>query len=180
MRLRTAAAGCVLAATLLSASTADTASAHPTCSARGLAARLPAQQLPPAVASIRARIARAAVRCDYAGLTRLGNEVRKGVTFSFGGSGSAGAYWRAAETEGGRPLERLVRLLRLPFARNEAGHYVWPSAHRARPTERDWRLLVGIYGAAEIAAMKRAGSGYGGHRIGITPRGDWMFFVAGD
>ncbi len=48
------------------------------------------------------------------------------------------------------------------------------------PAERDWRLLLGIYRPGEIAAMKRGGSGYLGHRIGVTSRGDWMFFVAGD
>jgi hypothetical protein len=32
----------------------------------------------------------------------------------------------------------------------------------------------------QIERIRRGGSGYLGYRIGITPTGDWQFFVAGD
>lgn len=127
---------------------------------------------------MRERIVRAAVRCDYVALDRIGRE-GAGLAFSYGGERSAAAYWRRLEREGrDRPLEKLVKLLNLPWARNE-GLYVWPSAHRERPSDRDWRLLRAVYPQKVIDAMRRGGS-YLGYRIGITPGGDWLYFVAGD
>ncbi len=77
-------------------------------------------------------------------------------------------------------MEALVRVLALPYARNEANFYVWPSAHRARPRERDWNVLRTLYPPGLIERMKRQGTGYLGYRVGITPAGDWQYFVAGD
>jgi len=147
------------------------------CSAAGLSSDLPVQELPEPVADKRQAIARAAVACDYEELEELAAVGR--FTFSYGGSGSAADFWRDEEKAGRDVLATLVRLLELPHARNEAGFYAWPSAYSEQPSPRDWKRLEGIYDDEMIASFRRNGS-YLGHRIGITPQGEWQFFVAGD
>lgn len=161
------------------------------CSAARVAAPA-AQALPPRVASMLARIVWAARRCDYAALVRLGNERGRGLTFSYGGRSSAPAFWRTLERNGPRPrpMEALVKLLSMPAATVAASGktvpavrarlYVWPRAHRAEANDADWRALRALYPAAQLERMRRGGTGYVGYRIGITPAGDWQFFVAGD
>lgn len=158
------------------------AATKPACSAAGLSPKLPKQQLPAGVASIRNRIAAAAVRCDYAALARLARENGKTFVFSYGTERDPVAYWRRLETQHvDRPLARLVGILRLPQTRNEIGAYAWPSAYTERPTARDWNLLVQakLYTRAQAESWKRYGS-YLGYRTAISPKGDWLFFVAGD
>jgi hypothetical protein len=153
------------------------------CSASGLSATLPKQALPAAVAKVRARIAAAAVECDYAKLQRIALERGKGFTFSYGGEHSAAAYWRKLETtHADRPLARLVRILRLPVTRNETGSFAWPSAYTDKPTAADWNALVrgGVYTRAQAERMRKSGNVYLGYRTAITRTGDWQFFVAGD
>ena len=152
------------------------------CSASSLPAGRSVRGLPRAVASMRLRIIAAARRCDYALLERLGNERGRGLTFSYGAGRSAARFWRTLERSGEKPppMAALVKVLAMPFARNEARFYVWPSAHRENPTERDWRALRTLYTAAQIERMKRGGTGYLGYRVGITAGGDWQYFVAGD
>jgi len=151
------------------------------CSASGLSSVLPKQALPAKVAAIRTRIAKAAVRCDYATLQRIANE-RGGFTFSYGNEQSAATYWKRLEARGGRPLARLVKILRLPVTRNEAGAYAWPTAYTAHPKAADWNALVrtGVYTRAEVNRMRKGGNVYYGYRTAITRGGDWQFFVAGD
>jgi hypothetical protein len=48
------------------------------------------------------------------------------------------------------------------------------------PSGSDWRALRVLYTQAQIDAMRRAGVGYLGFRVGITPAGDWQYFIAGD
>jgi hypothetical protein len=161
---------------------AGSASAHTApCSAAHLSATLPAQKLPAKVASVRSRIARAAVACDYAALQRIAYE-KDGFTFSFGAEGSAAAYWRAQERRGDKPLLKLVRILSLPVTRNEAGAYAWPSAYTTHPTAKDWNAVVraGVLTRKQADQMRRAGNVYYGYRAAITKSGDWQFFVAGD
>ena len=86
-------------------------------------------------------------------------------------------------------MEALAKVLAMPYApvhangtlapRNRARFYVWPSAHRANPSERDWQALRTLYSPRQIEQMRRAGS-YFGYRVGITPAGDWQYFIAGD
>lgn len=161
---------------------AGSASAHTApCSAGHLSAKLPAQKLPAKVASVRARIARAAVACDYAALQRIADE-KNGFTYSFGAERSAAAYWRAQERRGDKPLFKLVRILSLPVTRNEAGAYAWPSAYTTHPTAKDWNAVVraGVLTRKQADQMRRAGNVYYGYRVAITKSGDWQFFVAGD
>jgi hypothetical protein len=162
------------------------------CSARSLPPAKAVAGLPPRVASLRLRIVAAARRCDYAALVRLGNERGRGLAFSYGGTTSAAQFWRMLERDGPRPrpMEALVKVLSLPYAtvalngrpvpRRRARFYVWPSAHRLNPSARDWRVLRALYPQAQIDAMRRGGTGYLGYRVGITPAGDWQYFIAGD
>lgn len=155
----------------------------PACSAAKLSPKLPAEQLPDAVAATRSRIAEAAVACNYAELQRIARESPKGFTYSFGASGSPAAYWRKLERSGDdRPLARLVKILRLPVTRNEAGAYAWPSAYTEHPTDADWDALVreGIYSRAQVEQMRTGAGMYLGYRTAITRDGGWQFFVAGD
>lgn len=161
------------------------------CSASSLPRGRAVPGLPPAVASMRLRVIAAARRCDYAALERLGNEVGRGLAFSYGANRSAARFWRSLERNGSRPrpMEALAKVLAMPFARvhangtlaprNRARFYVWPSAHRANPSQRDWQALRTLYSPRQIDQMRRAGS-YFGYRVGITPAGDWQYFIAGD
>ena len=159
------AAAAVLGAGVASART--TAS----CSAAGISANLPAQKLPAKVASVRARIAKAAVACDYAALQRIAYE-KDSFSFSFGNEKSPTAYWKQQEARGGRPLARLVKILGLPVTHNEAGALAWPSAYTTHPKAKDWDALVraGVYTRAEVNRMRRGGNVYYGYRTAITKK----------
>lgn len=152
----------------------------PRCSAARLSAKLPRQSLPAPVASMRARIARAAVACDYAGLERLARERGRSFEFSFGGGSSPAAYWRSLEqSRQDDPLAKLVKILRVPFTRYGAG-YAWPSVYRRKPTQADWNALLSVYARAQVNRFRKSEIGYYGYRAGIGPNGDWRFFIAGD
>jgi hypothetical protein len=176
-------AAIALAFALTSAAGASATPAHTTCSAASLSAKLPKQNLPAAVASVRARIAAAAVACDYAKLQKIALEKGNGFKFSFGTEKSAAAYWRTLESQHrDKPLARLVKILSIPVTKNEAGAYAWPSAYTDKPTAADWNALVqkGVYTRAEVNRMRKGGNVYYGYRTAITRSGDWQFFVAGD
>jgi hypothetical protein len=153
------------------------------CSTSGLRLTLPEQDVPAAVAEVRQRVFDAATACDYDTLEEIALEKGEGFTFSYGGGTSAAEYWREAEASSPepKPMRALATILTLPFTRNEAGSYAWPTAYNESPTEADWQALVdsGLYPAATIEQMKAAGM-YLGYRTAITPDGDWQFFVAGD
>jgi hypothetical protein len=178
-------AAIVLAAALVSVGAASAERTTPAgaCSAASLSAKLPKQKLPAAVARVRARIAAAAVACDYAKLQKIALEKGKGFTFSYGSETSAAAYWRKLESKHlDRPMARLVKILSISYTRNETKAYAWPSAYTDKPTAADWNALVqkGVYTRAEVNKMREPGNVYYGYRTAITPAGDWQFFVAGD
>ena len=170
-----------IAVGVLAAAVAGSASARPAaaCSASKLSPTVPAQNLPAPVAATRRRIVALAVRCDYAGLAKLAGAKS---SFSFGGERSAAAYWKQQEAKGGRPLAILVKILKLPFTRNETGAYAWPTAYRAHPTRADWDALVrvGVLTRRAADAMRKGGNVYYGYRTAITKSGRWQFFIAGD
>jgi hypothetical protein len=87
-----------------------------------------------------------------------------------------------AGSEGGRPLAILVKILKLPFTRNETGAYAWPTAYRAHPTRADWDALVrvGVLTRKAADAMRKGGNVYYWYRTAITKSGRWRFFIAGD
>lgn len=132
--------------------------------------------LPEPVAATRSQLLGAAEAGDHERLAELASD---DFTYTFGGAaeGGAAAFWRAEEERGGRPLEALAAVLRLPYALSR-GLYVWPFAHAADPasmTDYERGLLDEIPGGAEVG-----GEGYLGWRAGIAPDGSWRFFVAGD
>lgn len=175
----------ILASLVAAGALAAGASPGPGASAQCSASKLPAARavtgLPKAVAALRLRIVAAARRCDYAALERIGNERGTRLAFSYGADRSAAAYWRKLERAGAKPppMAALVKIFAMPSTRFE-GFHVWPSAHRLRPTERDWQALRTLYTPAQIEQMKHGGIGYIGYRAGITPAGDWVYFISGD
>jgi hypothetical protein len=155
------------------------------CSTAGLRLTLSEQDLPVEVAEVRQRVFEAAIACDYDTLEQIALERGEGFTFSFGGGDSAAAFWRDVEeagTEEPLPMRALATILTLPYTRNEAGSYAWPTAYDESPEEADWQALVdaGLYSRGEVELMQTQGTGYLGYRTAITPDGDWQFFVAGD
>ena len=157
------------------------------CSTAGVVAKLPDQALPEAVAEVRQRIFDAALACDYETLEQIALEQGEGFTFSYGGDTSAAEFWREreagdAEEPGPGPMRALATILAMPFTRNEAGSYAWPTAYSENPTEAAWQALVdaGLYTQPEVDQMRAGGTGYLGYRTAITTDGDWQFFVAGD
>lgn len=137
--------------------------------------------LPAPVAAKRKAIFQAALACDYDTLGSLASQ--DGFNYTFGETGDPAAYWRRVEQEKQQdmPMATLVRILSLPYARNELKWYAWPSAYQEHPSAADWQALVDahLYPADEVAQMRAAGS-YLGWRTAIRPDGAWMFFVAGD
>ena len=165
------------------ATTAETGTEPGTrCSTSTLRLTLPEQDLPAAVAETRQRIFDAAVACDYDALAALASE--EGFTFSFGAERDASAFWEGVEasSEEPKPMRTLATILALPFTRNEAGSYAWPSAYSETPTDADWQALVdgGLYTEEQVGLMRTQNTGYLGYRTAITPDGQWQFFVAGD
>jgi hypothetical protein len=149
------------------------------CSAAGLSSELPADSaLPAAVADMRQRIAEAAVACDYDALQALALEGGTGFTYSYGGETSAADYWAGAEERGENVMRILVESLRQDGHRYQ-GNWVWPTAYSDEPTDADWEALEGLYPQDQLDSMRQSGS-FLGYRVGITPAGDWIFFVAGD
>ncbi|HVM16458.1 MAG TPA: hypothetical protein VM290_02650 [Gaiellaceae bacterium] len=132
--------------------------------------------LPEAVLETRAALLEAADAGDY---DRLAELAGPDFNYSFGGpiEGGPAAFWRAEEERGSQPLAALAAILRLPYGL-AGGLYVWPFAHTADPatfTEYERELLERIPGGAPVRP-----EGYLGWRAGITPDGEWQFFVAGD
>ena len=150
------------------------------CSTSGLRIVLPQEAvLPAAVAETRRRIFEAALACDYDALQAVALDGEPGFTYSYGGETSAADFWRGEEERDGRPLAILSRILAMPHTRNEAGFYAWPAAYSEHPTVEAWNDLEAVYSRDEINAWRDLGS-YLGYRVGITPAGEWQFFVAGD
>ena len=148
------------------------------CSASGLSADLPRDgALPEVVATLRTQIAAAAEACDYDRLQELALQ-QDGFTYSYGGETSAADYWAGEEERGQSVLKILLESLRQPGHLYQ-GNWVWPSAYSDAPTEADWNALSGLYPADQLTSWKEQGQ-FLGYRVGITPDGDWQFFVAGD
>lgn len=153
------------------------------CSASALSPEPKAVQppLPPAVESMRRRIVAAAVACDYAALAALGREKGKDLSFTFGVAEDPAEYWREAEQQGEPVLAQMVKVLNLPYAKDEEGVFVWPSVHvTGLESEADWKSLRGLYPEEQLRNMREVGSGYLGLRVGISSKGDWQYAIAGD
>jgi hypothetical protein len=148
------------------------------CSAAGLSVDLPRDaELPEAVAVVRTQIAAAAQACDYDRLQQLAL-AQDGFTYSYGGETSASDYWAGAEERGEQVMKILVESLR-QTGHLFQGNWVWPTAYSDTPTDADWSALSGLYPADQLTSWREQGQ-FLGYRVGITPAGDWQFFVAGD
>lgn len=149
------------------------------CSAAALDPTPKAQPaLPSRVAAMRRAIVAAATACDYEELQDLALAGTPSFTYTFGLESTPAEHWRSLEARGEPVLAELVAILDVPFTR-ERGTYAWPSAFTENPTEKDWEALRPVYSEEQIESFKRFGA-YVGYRVGITRRGDWTFFVAGD
>lgn len=159
------------------------------CSAAGMSAELTDQDLPPAVADMRARIAQATVACDYDELAELALAGDEFFSYSFGEDGDPAGYWRRLEEDPDNdeePMATLVKLLNLRHCVNDSAGaevtlYSWPSASCTQPTDEDWDELIesGISTEEEVEDFKEFGS-YIGWRVGIAEEGDWLSYIAGD
>jgi hypothetical protein len=145
--------------------TTSSGEAAATCSASGLSAALPEQDLPAAVADVRQRIAEAAVACDYDALQAIALE-QDGFTFSYGAETSAADHWAGLEESGEDPMRTLVEILRTPVTRNEAGAYAWPTAYTESPDRRG----VGFAGGHLLGRGDRVVQG--GRLLSRLPRRD--------
>jgi hypothetical protein len=153
----------------------------------------PQPELPPAVAEMRNRIVRAALRCDYDALNVLALDGRDFFSYSFGDpEDEPGDYWRMIEQAKPRFRQPVLSLLVQTFdlsyctqrfedpdGEGMVTQYVWPSADCDTPTEEQWAEVEGVYSDEEIQTMKDFG-GFIGWRIGILEDGDWTFYIAGD
>jgi hypothetical protein len=139
----------------------------------------PAAGLPAEVVALRDLLVDAARRCDEQ-LLATAIEESDLFTFSFGDGTDAIGYWWDLETAGERPFERLAQVLSTSPGLTPGGEvYVWPQVATGRPehtTEEAWAELTWL----EDPSSQVTGEGYLGWRAGISPDGEWRFFVAGD
>ena len=164
-----------------------TTSVTVTCSASSMELDRESTDLPEPVAEMRLAIMEAATDCNYDRLADLALAGREHFTYSFGGGGNPAGHWREAENRDAQVLATLIKILNLSWAVKETQFetdvyttiYVWPAAFADNASDADWEEVGELYTEEEIASMKEFG-GYVGYRVGITPEGDWVFFVAGD
>jgi hypothetical protein len=161
-----------------------------TCSASAVHGDLPDDPgLPPAVAAMRADLARAAVECDYDALAVLVDRNGKSVRYSFGEGNDPIAAWRLAESSDDQPppLLALRLLLALPHGERHAegvpATYLWPAAFATdHPTDAQLQEIAdtGLYDLSTLKQWVASGTNYLGYRVMISESGDWQAFVAGD
>jgi len=147
------------------------------CPVQGVLDLGPQPGLPAPVAAARQGIATAALDCDW---DRLAEYAVPDFTSSFGGGGFE-------EMLRSGPVELLVPLLNTPYGIVDSGEgriFVWPSAFVYKTwdevPEEDLRALDPIYKEDLYETMIPGSESYLGWRIGITERGEWLYFVAGD
>jgi hypothetical protein len=165
--------------------TTTTTSPAARCSASNSPEPQPQQGLPGPVAATRQAIAEAARACDYRRLADLAAAGNNEFSFTFGAAQDPAEYWRQAEAGNQQPLRFLVELLARPYRADlrQAPVYVWPSAFGfptwAEVPEADRQALKPLYGDDDLSGFQAFGS-YIGYRVGISPDGEWLFFIAGD
>jgi hypothetical protein len=170
-----------------SVSPSPTAPPEPTCSAARMSDMLTDQDLPRAVARMRRQIAEAAVHCDYGTLEELalsGDDLFTYISEDDGNN--PGGYWRRLEEEepGEDVLAILVQTLDLEYCTEDTQSagvtwYFWPSVQCTNSTEEDYDNLAAsrLYTDEEIQMFKQ--NEYGGYRVAITEKGDWVLYVGG-
>jgi hypothetical protein len=137
--------------------------------------------LPPAVDRTRRRILAAAEAHDWEALRGIigGHPLR--YTFGSDVPGGPIAFWKRLDKEGGRPLETLAAILKLPYVLTH-GLYFWPFAYTTPPdqlTPYEIDLLADYATPRDVEKWKQFGS-YFGYRAAIDPQGRWQLYVSGD
>lgn len=144
--------------------------------------------LPEVVEAKRQAIYRAALTKDY---VKLANEATSADNFnySFGGEfegGFAGFMEYVAKEEGRSAFEIIPMLLKLPYALNsnsiQGDIYTWPSVftvESSKWTSEDISMMRTFLTDEEIENYRQFG-GYIYYRLGITSKGEWIFYLAGD
>jgi hypothetical protein len=139
----------------------------------------PAEGLPAEVAALRDLLIDAAQRCDEQLLFTAIEESAR-FTFSFGDGTDPLGYWWDLEAAGERPFLRLAQVLSTTPGLTPGGEvYVWPQVATGRAehtTAEAWAELSWL----DDPTSQLTGEGYLGWRAGISPDGEWRFFVAGD
>jgi len=144
--------------------------------------------LPEPVARLREEIIAAARTGDIEQLRPILEA--NGVTpiFSFGGDTDAIAFWKevSGDGEGRELLAIMIEVFQAGFVhvkqdgRDEI--YVWPyfaETPLAALTPQQQVELYKLVTAQDVADMQAFGA-YNFYRAGITPDGQWQYFVAGD
>jgi hypothetical protein len=149
------------------------------CSAQGatISAR-PVTGMPAEAAAARDLLLDAALRCDEQLLVTAIEESSR-FTFSFGDDTDPLGYWWAMEAAGEEPFLRLAQVLGTTPAVSAGGEvWVFPRVTTGRAedtTAEAWAELSWL-----DPAHRGGGDGYLGWRVGISPDGEWRFFVVGD
>lgn len=144
--------------------------------------------LPAPVARLRDQILEAARSGDIERLRPILEANGLTPTFSFGGDADPITFWKEAsgDGEGRELLAIMIEIFESGFVHTGAGTgdeiYVWPyfthvpleSLTPAQEVE-----LYKLVTAQDVKDMREFGA-YIFYRAGITPDGQWQFFVAGD
>jgi hypothetical protein len=160
------------------------------CSAGELDSKIqPDPDLPTKVDKMRLRIWAAARACDFDLLDEIAREGSGRFTYSFGVDdlpqpGEIAAHLRR-EDKRFDAVRVLAQILELPGCVVDdvgegAAVSAWPEIYcDDNPSNEDWNALRGIYTPEEIRTNKTFGH-YLLYRAGITEKGDWIYYVAGD
>jgi hypothetical protein len=105
------------------------------------------------------------------------------IRYTFGPDDPGGpiAFWKRVERGGGRPIETLAAILKVPYVLDH-GTYWWPFAYQTPPgelTPYEIGLLSEYATQADVEKWKAFG-GYFGYRAGIASDGTWVAYVSGD
>lgn len=177
-------------------------SAPEDCSAAGLPGQpAPQSELPPEVASLRDRIAEAAVACDYDALGALIDPSE--FSYSFGDDGDPIGNWQRGEADDQKPepMVSLRRVLDTPpgtwqmVSAGPSTLWVWPRLAQMDPQQTSASELesaidevvdAGLHPRDMVEQMVYEYGGYLGYRLQIeVPEHDptnprWVVFIAGD
>ncbi len=121
------------------------------------------------------------VRCDARALTKRAARDKTRLSF---GIVTAEEFFALPEKE--TKYRYLVDALAKarPGYEKVSRDYVWPRVAAGDgykdPAAWDEAVAAGLLTKDQAARMRRDGSGYLGWRIGVSDRGEWDFFIAGD
>lgn len=142
---------------------------------------LDGSRLPAKVTATMDFLADVAARSDEQLLHTLVTE--SGTSLGFGGETDAASFVEAEAANGTDVYEVIGKLLATTPTLSAGGHaYVFPAVATGADDDGAWEELVtvGLYSSEEVTMLRRAGDGYLGWRLGISPEGALTFLVVGD